>query len=226
MIREGIMTTIAPHLSVEELGARYRAACDVIEKSHVQAIWQLAKGHGKAEVGELLGFSRRWLNRLISRYNARGPESLGDQRAHNGTEATILTEEVLAVVAKQLAQPPGDGGLWTGPKVAAVMAQTLGLKSVHPQRGWDALKRLDWSIQRPRPCHARAATEEECAEFKKNSRGRWHRSAPSTPSFPSRSVPASCSVRHPASLSLRSRTSPHQTSRACYRAPVPAVAAA
>jgi len=183
------MTTIAPHLSVEELGARYRAACDVIEKSHVQAIWLLAKGHGKAEVGELLGFSRRWLNRLISRYNARGPESLGDQRAHNGTEATILTEEVLAVVAKQLAQPPGDGGLWTGPKVAAVMARTLGLKSVHPQRGWDALKRLDWSIQRPRPRHARAATEEECAEFKKNSSGRWHRSAPSTPSFRSRSGP-------------------------------------
>jgi hypothetical protein len=60
------MTTIAPHLSVEELGARYRAAADVIEKSHVQAIWLLAKGHGKSEVGELLGFSRRWLNRLIA----------------------------------------------------------------------------------------------------------------------------------------------------------------
>jgi transposase len=189
MIREEIMTTISPHLSVEELGARHRAATDVIEKSHVQAIWLLAKGHGKAEVGELLGFSRRWLNRLIARYNAHGPESLGDQRAHNGTEATILTEDVLRVVAKHLADAPADGGLWTGPKVAAVMARALGLKSVHPQRGWDALKKLAWSIQRPRPRHARAATEEECAEFKKNSMGRWRRSAPSTPSSPSRSGP-------------------------------------
>jgi transposase len=163
MIREGIMTTTAPHLRVEELGARYRAATDVIEKSHMQAIWLLAKGHGKAEVGELLGFSRRRLNRLIARYSARGPESLGDQRAHNGTEATILTEAVLHVVAKHLAEPPADGGLWTGPKVAAVMAEALELKSVHPQRGWDALKKLGWSIQRPRPRHARAATEEGCA---------------------------------------------------------------
>jgi transposase len=189
MIREGIMTIIAPHLSVDELGARYRAATDVIEKSHVQAIWLLAKGHGKAEVGELLGFSRRWLNRLIARYNARGPESLGDQRAHNGTEATILTEEVLGVVAQRIEAPPADGGLWTGPKVAAVMAEALGLKSVHPQRGWDALKKLKWSIQRPYPRHARAATEEECAAFKKNSMGRWRRSAPSPPSCPSRSGP-------------------------------------
>lgn len=183
------MTTIAPHLSVDELGARYRAATDVIEKSHVQAIWLLAKGHGKAEVGELLGFSRRWLNRLVARYNARGPESLGDQRAHNGTEATILTEEVLGVVAQRIEAPPVDGGLWSGPKVAAVMAEVLGLKSVHPQRGWDALKKLKWSIQRPYPRHARAATEEECAAFKKNSMGRWRRSASSTPSSPSRSGP-------------------------------------
>lgn len=51
------------------------------------------------------------------------------------------------------------------PKVAAVIAQTLGLKPVHPQRGWDAPKKLGWSIQRPRPRHARAATEEECAAF-------------------------------------------------------------
>ena len=163
------MTTIAPHLSVEALGVRYREAADVTEKSHVQAIWLLAKGHGKTEVGELLGFSRRWLNKLVARYNAAGPESLGDQRANNGAEATILTGEVLAAVAQRLATPPPDRGLWTGPKVAAFIAETLGLESVHPQRGWDALKRLGWSIQRPRPRHARAASEEERAEFKKNS---------------------------------------------------------
>ena len=87
----------------------------------------------------MLGFSRRWLNKLIARYNRHGPESLGDQRANNGAEATILTEEVLAAVAQRLTTPPPDGGLWTGPKVAVFIAGTLGLKSVHPQRGWDAL---------------------------------------------------------------------------------------
>lgn len=163
------MTTIAPHLNLEALGERYREAGEVIEKSHAQAILLLAKGHGKAEVGELLGFSRRWLNKLIARYNKHGPESLGDQRARNGAEATILTEEVLAAVAQRVVTPPPDGGLWTGPKVARYIAETLGLKSVHPQRGWDALKKIAWSIQQPRPRHARAATQEEQEEFKKNS---------------------------------------------------------
>jgi hypothetical protein len=176
MIRERIMTTISPHLSVEELGTRYRAAWDVI--------WLLAKGHGKAEVGELLGFSRRWLNRLIARYNAHGPESLSDQRTHNGTEVTILTEEVLGVVSERLAEPPVDGGLWTGPKVATVMAQTLGLKSVHPQRGWDALKGSTGRSKRPRPRHARAATEEECAEFKKKLDGAVAEERASHPGHP------------------------------------------
>jgi hypothetical protein len=67
------MTGIAAHVSVEALGVRYREADDVTEKSHVQTIWLLAKGHGKAEVAELLGFSRRWLNRLIARYNRHVP---------------------------------------------------------------------------------------------------------------------------------------------------------
>jgi hypothetical protein len=32
--------------------------------------------------------------------------------------------------------------LWSGPKAARFIAEMLGLGSVHPQRGWDALKAL------------------------------------------------------------------------------------
>jgi hypothetical protein len=38
---------------------------------------------------------------------------------------------------------------------------------VHPQRGWEALKRLEWSIQAPRPRHPRSATPEQRAALKK-----------------------------------------------------------
>ena len=65
-----------------------------------------------------------------------------------------------------LTAPPGDGGLWTGPKVAAWMAARLGRK-VWPQRGWDYLRRLGHSPQVPRPRHAKAASPEEQAEYKK-----------------------------------------------------------
>ncbi len=45
--------------------------------------------------------------------------------------------------------------LWSGHKAAAWMARHLGLAGVHPQRGWDALRRIGWSIQAPRLRHPR-----------------------------------------------------------------------
>src|SRR3712207_1126324 len=47
------------------------------------------------------------------------------------------------------------------------MARHLGVAAVHPQRGWDALRRLGWSLQSPRPRHPRAAAPEERAALKR-----------------------------------------------------------
>src|SRR5215210_512161 len=160
------MARIVGHLSVEELEARYRAAPDVTEARHFQAIWLLAQGRPVPEVSEVLAFVPRWVAQLAARYNASGPEALGDRRRRNGRAASLLTEAVLAALAKRLKAPPEDGGLWSGPKVAAWMARHLGLAKVHPQRGWEALQRLGWSIQAPRPRHARAATPEQRAAFR------------------------------------------------------------
>jgi transposase len=160
------MARIVDHLSVEQLEARYRAARDVTEARHTQAIWLLAQGRTFLEVAEVLAFAPRWVEELAARYNAHGPAALGDQRRRNGRAASLLTKDVLAALAERLRTPPDDGGLWSGAKVAAWMARRLGLERVHPQRGWEALKRIDWSLQAPRPRHPRAATPEQQAEFK------------------------------------------------------------
>ena len=160
------MARIVEHLSVEELEARYRAARDVTEARHYQAIWLLAQGRTFVEVGEVLAFAPRWVEELAARYNAVGPEALGDQRRRNGRAASLLTKDVLAALAERLKEPPEDGGLWSGAKVAIWMARHLGLEHVHPQRGWEALKRVRWSIQVPRPRHPRSATPEQQAEFR------------------------------------------------------------
>ncbi len=124
------------------------------------------------EVAGVLAFAPRWVGELAARPNAFGPEALGDgRRRRNRRAASLLTAELLAALAERLQEPPEDGGLWSGPKVAAWMARHLGLAAVHPQRGWEALKRLGWSVQTPRPRHPRAATPEDRETLEKAGRG-------------------------------------------------------
>jgi transposase len=166
---------IVEHVSVEDLEARYRAARDVTEARHAQAIWLLAQGRTVLEVAAVLTFAPRWVTKLAARYNACGPEALGDGRRRNGKAASLLTEEVLAALAERVKAPPEDGGLWSGPKVALWMAAHLGLAKVHAQRGWEALQRIGWSIQAPRPRHPRTAAPEQRETLKKTWTRRSHR---------------------------------------------------
>ena len=183
------MARIVEHLPVEELEARYRAARDATEARHFQAIWLLAQGRTFLEVAEVLAFVPRWVEQLAARYNASGPEALGDQRRRNGRAASLLTEEVLSALAKRVRTPPEDGGVWSGPKAAAWMARHLGRAAVHPQRGWDALRRLGWSLQSPRPRHPRAASPEQRAALEKSWRARWRGPGRPIPAARSRSGP-------------------------------------
>lgn len=183
------MTTIKAHLNSFELEARYEAAPDPVAKSHFHALWLLSSGYEADEVAELLSFSTRWVRQLSKRYNEGGPEALGDQRVHNGTKPTILTPKALAALKERINSktPPDDGGLWTGPKIARWLAKFHGLKSVHDQRGWDALIAIGYSIQQPRPRHPQAATEQDRTALKKSSRQRPPRSGASIRTRRSRS---------------------------------------
>jgi transposase len=166
------MTTIKAHLSTAELEGRYETASDPIGKSHFHAVWLLSCGLEVDEVAELLSFSPRWVRKLIQRYNEGGAEQLGDQRTRNGAAPTILTPEALAALKERIKTPPDDGGLWSGRKVALWLAGFHGFKSVHDQRGWDALIAIEYSVQQPRPRHPGTATDKDRAALKKGSRRR------------------------------------------------------
>src|SRR3712207_7008630 len=183
------MAHVADHLSVLALEQPYRFCTDVIAARHVQTIWLLAKGHEIAEVSATVSFARRWVERLLSRYNAHGPQALGDLRRQNGTSPSVLRPDLLEKLKDRLREPPPDGGLWTGPKVAAWMARELGLAAVLPQRGWEALQAIGWTVQKPRPRHPASATPEERAAFKKSWSRLSPRSGPSSQTRPSRSGP-------------------------------------
>src|SRR5215471_8379618 len=170
------MAHVADHLSVGELEERYRTCTDACSARHYQTIWLLAQGHTIEETAETTCFVPRWIEELLARYNAIGPQALGDLRRHNGAPPSVLKPELLAKLRARLNEPPPDGGLWTSGKVAHWMAGELGLAKVRAQRGWEALKAIGWSIQSPRPRNPQAASSEEEAAYKKTHRRGCRRS--------------------------------------------------
>jgi hypothetical protein len=112
---------------------------------------------------------------LAARHSTSGPEAPGDRRRRNGRAPSLPTEAPPSASTERVRAPPGDGGVWGGPKVAARMARHLGPAEVHPRRGWEALRRIGRSIRAPRPRHARAATPDRQVAFEGGSRRRPRR---------------------------------------------------
>lgn len=180
------MAHVAAHLSIAGLEEGYRACADACAARHYQAIWLLAQDHTIAEVSALTSFAERWIEQLVARYNALGPRALGDRRRHNGASPSVLKPELLERLRDRLNAPPPDGGVWTSRKVADWMAGELGLAALAPQRGWEALKAIGWSIQAPRPRNPKSASPEEIAAFKKTSPTRSPRKPAGIPTNRSR----------------------------------------
>src|SRR3954452_9667759 len=157
---------VGAHLSLADLGRRYRAARDPIERSHLQIVWLRGQGRSEREVAAVTGYSRRWIGTIVQRYTAAGREGRGARGATNAGAKPLLDADGEAALRAALAGPPADGGLWTGPKVAAWMAARLG-REVRPQRGWDYLGKLGHSLQTPRPRNVKAASAEEQDLYKR-----------------------------------------------------------
>lgn len=159
---------ITPHLPVAELGQRYRRAGDPVASRHWQIVWLLAQGWTGQQVAASTGFSTRWIGQVAQRYNAAGAAGLGDHRHQNPGSARVLSAAQEAQLAQALEGPAPDGGMWTGPKVAAWIHQTTG-RAVSTHLGWVSLRRAGFTPRRPRPRHAAADAAAQAA-FPKPSR--------------------------------------------------------
>jgi transposase len=145
---------IAPHLTVADLEQRYRSAGDPVARSQWQILWLLAGGMPTTEVARVTGYSVRWVQEIARRYRA-GPEAIGDRRHGNPGAAPLLNPGQQEQLRAALAGPAPDGGIWSCRSVAGWMSQTLG-RPVSTQRGWEWMRRLGFTPQRPRPRETRA----------------------------------------------------------------------
>jgi transposase len=174
---------IAAHLSHDEIARRYRACRDGREKTHWQALWLLTRPDSPpspAHVAEVLGLSAGWVRALVKRWNAEGPAGLADRRATTNRGPSKLTPGRRSELLAALGQPPPDGGLWTGPKVAAYARARWGI-SVCKQTGWEWLRGLGLTPQVPRPKNPKAATPEEQRAWKRRHGSVDCRAAPAAP---------------------------------------------
>ena len=165
----GKRVEVKTDMTAEMLYERYRKAKAPVERTHWHMLWHVKKGKSPQEVAELFGYTAGWVRSMIRRWNAAGEAGITDHRRTLPGAKPLLTAEQQRELAEALQQPPADGGLWSGPKVAAWMQAKLG-REVDPRRGWDYLQRLGYSTRVPRPQHAKADEETQRA-FKKTARG-------------------------------------------------------
>ena len=156
---------LPPHLSSEEITQRYRSCTDGVEKTHWQIIWLLDQGQHVPAIAAELGYTETWVRTLVHRYIDQGSDGLQDRRRRNPGAPPLVSAAVRTELQARLVDPPDDGGLWSGPKVAAWLSQRLE-RPIAPQRAWEVLRSLGFTLQRPRPT-AVATDPAAHAAFKK-----------------------------------------------------------
>ena len=119
---------LEPHLRSVELENRYRKAHDPVLRSHYQILWLISEGKTTTQVMEATGYSRGWIQQLARRYNADGPDALGDRRHQNpgAKERALLTTDQHEELREALKKPPPDGGMWNSRKVGEWIERRTG----------------------------------------------------------------------------------------------------
>lgn len=163
---------LEPHLSHSDLKARYRASCDPIEARRWYLLWKVASGWTVKAAAAVVGLNYDYARRVVKKYNEMGIDSVKNSRHktplnHQGGKKPILNAQQLERLKEALQKKPVDGGVWTGPKVARWMEQETGRSKIYDSRGWDYLKKLRYSWQRPRPKHRKGCPIKQ-QEFKEN----------------------------------------------------------
>jgi transposase len=160
---------VLPHLTPSQINNRFRRCRDAREKTHWHVIWLLTQPGSRRSaysVSKLVGLSPAWAAEMVKRWNKHGPDGLVDGRRENGGRPLLSPRQQALLIAALKERTP-DGGLWTGPKVAAYVKQRWKFR-INPATGWKWLKRLGFTLQVPRPSHPKSATPEERRGWKKS----------------------------------------------------------
>jgi transposase len=157
-----------PHLTYEQLTERFRRCPDGRQKARWQALWLLSRPqapYAAAQAAAVVGLTADAIRKLVHRYNAGGPDAVARNAGSQGRAPRLSVAQQEQLKRELLGRAP-DGGLWTGPKLARRIAELTG-RPMHKATGWEWLRKLGFTPQRPRPRHTQAASAPEQAAWKK-----------------------------------------------------------
>jgi transposase len=157
-----------PHLTYEQLTERFRRCPDGRQKTRWQALWLLSRPQAPstcAQAAAVVGLTADAVRKLVKRYNAGGPGAVARNAGGQGRAPRLTPDQQEQLKGELLGRAP-DGGLWTGPKLARRIAELTG-QPMHKATGWEWLRKLGFTPQRPRPHNHQAATAAEQAAWKK-----------------------------------------------------------
>ena len=151
--------------SVDDLKAFYRASTDAVERRRVQVVWLLAEGKSQQEVVTLTAYNRMSVCDAVKRYNAEGLKGLRDRRHENPGCPPLISEEERFRLLEAMQED--NEGVWSAGRIQHWVKEQLS-KEVYTQRAYELLDQLGFSVQSPRPQHAKADLEAQ-ETFKKTS---------------------------------------------------------
>jgi len=158
---------LKPHLTTKELHLRYRSCQKPQEKARWHALHWISKGVVAADAARRGGRANSWITNLARRYNQDGAGAITRKKSTKPSHRACLDAKLGKELDQALRSAAPDGGLWSGPKVAAWIGEKTG-RTAHRTTAWRALHKLGFSLQTPRPSNKHRASQEEQLGFKKS----------------------------------------------------------
>ena len=146
---------LAKHFSSSELKEKYLKSQNSVEMRRWHLLWKISLGWTIKNSAIAVGCSYPYAQKILHRYNLDGEEGVKNRKNqtsnHVRGKKRLLSQPQLEKLTRAIENKPADGGIWTGTKVARWIEKETGRKKVWNQRGWDYLKKCDYSWQSPRP---------------------------------------------------------------------------
>ena len=133
-------------------------------------MWLFSKKLDAYEIERVVDFNHRYIRRLINSYNKYGLDFAYEAYVYSTMgKKTTLNEEEQALLKKAILEEiPPSGGIWSAPQIVLWIKEKLS-KKIMVRAAYEYIKRLNLTLQVPRPRNYRAASQEQQDDWKKNS---------------------------------------------------------